>query len=114
MTIPWFLLGVGLDKKMWNQVVIVYIVDTYLSFHNYDQEKPRADQGVEYSATRLPGSVISYKIFAELLRSMSCKLLEAIPFLLEESILQCHALSDDTALWPCIWYSILAKRKENV
>jgi hypothetical protein len=45
---------------------------------------------------------------------MCRKLLEAIPFVLEESTLQCYALSDDMSLWPCIWYSILAKRKEHV
>jgi len=42
---------------------------------------------------------------------MRCKLLEAIPFLLEESTLQCLALSDDISLGPSIWYSILAKGK---
>jgi hypothetical protein len=45
---------------------------------------------------------------------MRRKLLEAMPFLLEESALQCYALSDDISLWPRIWYSILAKRKEHV
>ena len=47
-------------------------------------------------------------------RSMRCKLLEAIPFLLKESTLQCHVLSDDISLGPSIWYSILAKTKEHV
>jgi hypothetical protein len=110
--IPWFVLGIGLHKK--KVKCRGDINDKLFSLRNYVQEKSRAHQGAECSLTRLPGPVIPYKIFAEFLQPMRRELLEAIPFLLEESALQCYALPDDISLRPCIWYSVLAKRKEHV
>lgn len=78
------------------------------------QEEPGPNKGTKHSSSGVEGPLLPHTIFAILLDSMQCLLLEAKPVILEELRVQRHSFFYHCCHWCYVRRHLLEERGSNV